>query len=1016
METSKLVASLSWRDKPYPLSKVLAKYNVPNLVLTEEGRYGRNEAHSFEANQVFVLHTIRERRRLIAEDSDGRPIAIPEKCECKLLVRPFTEYCKYDTVYVCDMPQFYPDVKYFRVTENEQNEGIERYFKPGSTVRIEHIDTENLVVKFKDVKKPLRFNCRIEFEALLDNREHTLESAADKFGFPMKVHFLPGGTTQERPKNLHEKLVSKLGKVTIRKRSELEVEVLATDFNPVSDSVKAWLISKDSKLSVLVSEECLRNDLVYLKTVDYLNKKFFQKYDHLSGDNVNICQYLDGPDGNTTPEITGCVLKAKKRNETELTEAIYEEVINKKAGTSDGYCQFLPPPEEEEAYLVPVDRDLPVDEDHVYESIPDSVVPLSETLSPSRGTSRDDENIYEPVSNSMTAISHMNHAILKRNTKVPPSGRSGTPNKKNSNSLPNRNELRAKSVDNIFAATKPENEKHAQTMNTQFSVSISELRIRERTQRNFSMSEIEQKQDGDISTGSNELGSRTEISDVTSRIKDGVRNNSQREIRPSNPPVIKPKPTRSNRDVNSGKRDGFDSVKRPVTGCHNRDVHFNDAIGSTADDAGLTKRPPLPEKKSIIRKQKPGEITAKANRLDYVRRPVTGCHNQNVHFNDAIGSTADDRDLTKRPPLPEKKSNIQKQEAGGITAENTNTKPDDRVSNKVTNLRSNTTVSSTMKPPIPEKKPSIRKQKSGEITGENTNTKPNNDRASNKITNLESNTTVSSTTKPLIPEKKSSIRKQKADEITTKNTNTKPDIDTASNKVTNLRSNTTVNSTTKPPPVPERISSIRKQESGEITTKNTMTKPNDTASNEVTNLRSNTAVNSTTKPPPVPEKKPSIRKQKSGEITAENTNTKPNNDRVSNKVTNLESNTTVSSTKPPIPEKKSSIRKQKADEITASNTNTKSDNDTADKTESSRQKSSPSTTDLSSLTVAEVCELLTSLNMAYCVNTFREKNIDGKRLISSDEATLSSWNVEKFHVVKLKSYISGWRPKVENNK
>ena len=187
MESFKSIASLSWRSISCSLSEVFDKYKVPNLVRIDEGHYGQNDACSFDVDQILMLHTMRKKQEFIGKDSVGRPIAIPEECETKLLVCPSSTYCKYDPIYVCEMPKFYPDIKYFRVTENAQNEGIEGYFKQGSIAQIEYIDAENLEVKFKDVKEPLPFNCSIVFEALLDYRVYTLENAVREFGLPIKV-------------------------------------------------------------------------------------------------------------------------------------------------------------------------------------------------------------------------------------------------------------------------------------------------------------------------------------------------------------------------------------------------------------------------------------------------------------------------------------------------------------------------------------------------------------------------------------------------------------------------------------------------------------------------------------------------------------------------------------------------------------------------------------------------------------------------------------------------------------
>ena len=189
MEAAKFIKSLTWSDASYALNEFLDKFGVPNLVCCSQdgGHYGMNDACTFDNNQVLMLHALRTKHNLMAEDSDGRPISIPLKCENNLLLCPLSTYCKYDLIYVSQMSHVYPDIKYFRVLENHWNERM-KYLKPESILEIEHIDSRNYTVKFRDIDQPLPLNCRVVFEPLLDYCEYTLKSAVSFSGLPAKVN------------------------------------------------------------------------------------------------------------------------------------------------------------------------------------------------------------------------------------------------------------------------------------------------------------------------------------------------------------------------------------------------------------------------------------------------------------------------------------------------------------------------------------------------------------------------------------------------------------------------------------------------------------------------------------------------------------------------------------------------------------------------------------------------------------------------------------------------------------
>ena len=187
MATGKSIESLTWSKTSYTLRTFLENFDLPNLVRINEGHYGINEACTFDDDQVIMFHGLRYRKNLMGEDSAGRPVAIPLECENKFLVCPLPTYCKYDRIYVSQMSYVYPEIKYFRVLENNWNK-VTKHMKPDSILEIESINPETSAVKFVNIEQPLPSSClEIVFEPLLDICEYTLKDVVSKFGLPAKV-------------------------------------------------------------------------------------------------------------------------------------------------------------------------------------------------------------------------------------------------------------------------------------------------------------------------------------------------------------------------------------------------------------------------------------------------------------------------------------------------------------------------------------------------------------------------------------------------------------------------------------------------------------------------------------------------------------------------------------------------------------------------------------------------------------------------------------------------------------
>ena len=184
MDMSTAIDSLSWSENSYPLNEFVEAFGVPNIVRIIEGHYGFNDVLTFEDGQIVMLHVTRQKQDLKAEDSAGRPLAIPLACESKALLCPLSIYCRRDPISISQISHECPNIKYFRVLENCLDPEM-KFLKPESILEVEYVDSS--AVKFKDIEQTLPMNSRVLFEPLLDYREHTLNEIVSQSGLPAKV-------------------------------------------------------------------------------------------------------------------------------------------------------------------------------------------------------------------------------------------------------------------------------------------------------------------------------------------------------------------------------------------------------------------------------------------------------------------------------------------------------------------------------------------------------------------------------------------------------------------------------------------------------------------------------------------------------------------------------------------------------------------------------------------------------------------------------------------------------------
>ncbi|XP_028407262.1 uncharacterized protein LOC114529888 [Dendronephthya gigantea] len=337
------------------------------------------------------------------------------------------------------MSNVYPNVKFFRVIQNAQNEGEARFFQLGSIAEVDHIDETNFEVKFKDVEHPLPFSCGIAFEALLDYRVYKLKDAVKAFGLPIKVRFLSSGNDKNKLDDELENDLENVGKVTISRKSTCKLEAFASSID--SDAltfpkspVKCSLISKESKLSVYVAQRILVKDLPFRRMLRHYNSEFHDKYDLKELDKFDKCQYLDRPDGDPTPEIIGFILEAKISDENDTTPGTPVpsaptaqtcdpssqngkesspknnkdcEVIDQVTDTGEYHDGILKINEID-------DYESPTD-DHVYESVSDKDMPCGDHVyeSVSDEDMSCDDQYYEPAEPKRTVHTGDNKCVLQ---------------------------------------------------------------------------------------------------------------------------------------------------------------------------------------------------------------------------------------------------------------------------------------------------------------------------------------------------------------------------------------------------------------------------------------------------------------------------------------------------------------------------------------------------------------------------------------------------------------------------
>lgn len=282
-----LLNKLVWSGVQYPLAEFVDKHRLPQVVYIEEGYYGEKELNSFGSDQVLTLHALRQRKKLLGEDSHGQALTISLDCPTKVHVHPLPADCKYHRIGADQLTLVFPRFKCFYVIDGYYKDEDES-FESSDILEIKAIDTKTQMVKCQNVRtnQNLAFSlkCSGSFEPILNAQLYTLAEVKDKYGLPAKISF------READDKLSQSL-SQCGEMLLLGELE-ETVVISTTVGRSTDARVCHLLQKDLDIHVCVAEGFLAGDETYASVVTTLHEdvqiKNLFDFDHLNAHQNHI--------------------------------------------------------------------------------------------------------------------------------------------------------------------------------------------------------------------------------------------------------------------------------------------------------------------------------------------------------------------------------------------------------------------------------------------------------------------------------------------------------------------------------------------------------------------------------------------------------------------------------------------------------------------------------------------------------------------------------------------------------
>ena len=291
---AKLLKSLIWSTKEFPLAEFVEKYPLPQVVCVEVGFFGDNESTTLSGGQVLTLHSLQQTTKVVCESPFDGIVVIPLHCPLKF--RVLSKDCDLASITAEQLSTVYRSIKYIRVVKAQSKNNSEESLEVDDILKVLSLDTAKGLIKCRktsgrqNVSIPL--NCDALFSPLLDPGDHTLAEVKDRFGFPAKVYLSDKSRRHSSCRNDSSSMsVSSLGTLTVYDEIEDCVVISTTLCDTKHDKV-CLQIPKDLQITVVVAEGFMSGDETYqrvVKTLDQsLNRTSLKDFE-----NLDVYEHLD---------------------------------------------------------------------------------------------------------------------------------------------------------------------------------------------------------------------------------------------------------------------------------------------------------------------------------------------------------------------------------------------------------------------------------------------------------------------------------------------------------------------------------------------------------------------------------------------------------------------------------------------------------------------------------------------------------------------------------------------------
>ena len=272
-----LINSLTWGKTKRSLSRLLKKYQLPQIVRVVDSVQRTNAEACVHDGQVLVLHEIDSVRKLIGTDNLGRKITIPLSCPTQGLVQPYK--CKYASCKIEDFKVLFPKVQYVRVKSVDSQTGNddEISLKVGDFLQIKKISRKTKTVHCQntdtDEYLTIPYTSPVIFTPLLDYQKYKLSEIVTNYGLPARVCF---ETTHSQVDENSEQTLKGLNQFVFHKEVS-EAQLLATTVAGKSETTQCIGLPMDLPIKCVVAKRTTENEASYNNVIESLQAEFNEK-------------------------------------------------------------------------------------------------------------------------------------------------------------------------------------------------------------------------------------------------------------------------------------------------------------------------------------------------------------------------------------------------------------------------------------------------------------------------------------------------------------------------------------------------------------------------------------------------------------------------------------------------------------------------------------------------------------------------------------------------------------------